>query len=75
MTETYKLNVVVGQMRTLIARFKVLKVTLLKIQIFWEVTQRRSVNIYRRFERSQCLHLQGQVVTLLGRRYIPPNKA
>ena len=40
------------------ARFEIL-LAVLEIQDFWDMTQFRLVNSYRRFTGSSCLHLQG----------------
>ena len=41
---------------------EVLMTVLLKTQVFRDVTPYRLLNIYRRFEVSQCLHLQDPAV-------------
>jgi hypothetical protein len=48
------------------AKYQVLTVVLMKIQILWNVTQCRLVNSYQRFGDAWCLHLQGKEVRDFG---------
>jgi hypothetical protein len=48
----------------LIARFYVLTAVLLKFQVFWDVRPCSWTSLFRRPEELQCLHRQGQAVSL-----------
>jgi hypothetical protein len=51
---------------SLVAGFEVLTVVLLKIGVFWDVTQCRLVKSHRRIGGSHSFRVQGQTVKLLG---------
>jgi hypothetical protein len=47
---------------SLVSKLEVLTAALLKIQVFWNVRLCYCMSVFRRFERSWCLFLQGQAV-------------